>query len=225
MGYINGPNIVQDNLIVCYDPQNTQSKNSDTVVHNTVSPRFQGAAYSSFTDLSPKPYPNFLSFNGLNAQPTSDALISANNFPATSAFSLNFWIQHTGTQNGSYQRLFSSGLSRFEVAEDTSNKIRIYEGAWTTSTVTVNSVGWTNIVVINTVDPEIKIYQNGVLEQTISAGRSMTSVAWRLGGNQNTPPNECWKGKLGYFSAYTKELSNAEVIQNYNALKSRFVTS
>lgn len=224
MGYINGPNIVQDNLIVCYDPQNAQSKNSNTTIHNTVSPQFEGSAYSSFTDLSPKPYPNFLQFNGVNAQATSDALISGTNFPATTAFSLNFWIQHTGTQNGDYQRLFSSN-NQFEVAEDTNNKIRIYEGAWNTSTVTINTVGWTNIVVINTVDPLIRIYQNGALEQTISAGRSMTSQPWKLGGNSNSPPNECWKGKLGYFSAYTKELSNAEVIQNYNALKSRFVTS
>ena len=221
MGYVNGPNIVQDSLIVCYDPQNPISKVSTTIVDNTVSPQFQGTAYSSFVD--PSFYPNYLDFNGTNAQPTSDALISGTNFPATTAFSLNFWIKHTGNQGGNFDRIFSSG-NRFEVAEDTSNKIRIFEGAWQTSTVTINTVGWDNIVVINTIDPEIKIYQNGVLEQTITAGRSMTNVAWRLGGNSNNPPNECWQGGIGYFSAYTKELSSLEVVQNYNALKSRFIT-
>ena len=66
------------------------------------------------------------------------------------------------------------------------------------------------------------IYKNGVLAQTIAAGRPMTDVAWRLGGNGNSPATETWKGFLGYFSAYTKSLSGAEVMQNYNALKSRF---
>lgn len=37
------------------------------------------------------------------------------------------------------------------------------------------------------------------------------------------PPTELWKGQLPYFMAHTKELTTAEVIQNYNALKSRFI--
>lgn len=225
MGYINGPNIVQDNLIVCYDPQNPMSRVSTTTIDNTVSPQFQGTAQNTFSD--PGVTPNYLNFRGGSnpGSTTADILYSGTNFPATSAFSLNFWIKHNGNQTDNFDRIFGTDGSRFEVAEDTSNKIRIYEGAWITSTVTINTVGWDNIVVINTVDPEIKIYQNGVLEQTIAAGRSMTNVGWRLGGNSNssTSDQECWKGFLGYFSAYTKELSNAEVIQNYNALKSRFI--
>ena len=217
MAFINGPNIVQDSLIVCYDPQNSMSKVSNTVVDNTVSPQFKGTAATSFIDPSPAQYPNYLVFDGAN-----DVLNSGTNFPATTAFSLNFWLKHNGNQSANFDRIFGTDGNRFEVAEGINNTIRVFEGAWQTSTVTINSAGWDNIVVINTVDPEIKIYKNGALEQTITAGRSMTNVAWRLGGNGNTPASECWKGFLGYFSAYTKELSNAEVIQNYNALKSRF---
>lgn len=218
MGYINGPNIVQDNLIVCYDPQNAQSKNSNTVVHNTVSPQFQGNAYGTFIDPSPVQYPNYLVFDGVN-----DTLSSGTNFPATTAFSLNFWVKHNGAQSGGFDRIFGTSGNRWELAESNTGVLKIYEGAWQTSTVTLDDVGWVNLVVINTVDPLIKIYKNGALEQTISAGRSMTNISWRLGGNSNTTPSECWKGFLGYFSAYTKELSNAEVIQNYNVLKSRFI--
>lgn len=216
MAFINGPNIVRDDLIVCYDPQNSMSKVSNTIVENVVSPQFKGTAAATFVD--PSSYPNYLDFNG-----SDDVLNSDTNFPATTAFSLNFWVKHNGAQSGGFDRIFGTSGNHWELAESNTGVLKIYEGAWQTSTVTLDDAGWVNLVVINTVDPEIKIYKNGALEQTIAAGRSMTNISWRLGGNGNTPATETWKGFLGYFSAYTKELSNAEVIQNYNALKSRFI--
>ena len=218
MAFINGPNIVKDSLIVCYDPQNSMSKVSNTVVENTVSPQFKGEAATTFIDPTPTQYPNYLLFDG-----TNDVLNSTTDFPATSAYSLNFWVKHSGTQSGGFDRLFGTTGNRFEIAESDTGVLKIFEGAWNTSTVTLDDNGWVNLVVIATADPQIHIYKNGVLEQTIAAGRSMTNVGWRLGGNGNTPATETWKGFLGYFSAYTKELLNAEVIQNYNALKSRFI--
>lgn len=216
MAFINGPNIVKDSLIVCYDPQNPMSKVSNTIVDNTVSPQFQGTAAATFVD--PSSYPNYLDFNG-----SDDVLNSGTNFPATSAYSLNFWIKHNGAQSGGFDRIFGTAGNIFEVAESNTGVLKIFEGAWQTSTVTLDDAGWMNIVVIATADPQIHIYKNGVLEQTIAAGRAITNIGWRLGGNGNTPATETWKGFLGYFSAYTKELLNAEVIQNYNALKSRFI--
>ena len=215
MAFINGPNTVKDNLIVCYDPQNPISKVSNTVVDNTVSPQFKGTAAATFVD--PSSYPNYLDFNG-----SDDVLNSGTNFPATSAYSLNFWIKHNGAQSGTHDRIFGTAGNRFEIAESNTGVLKIYEGAWYNSTVTLDDAGWTNLVVVEEPDPGLYIYKNGVLAQTIAAGRPMTDVAWRLGGNGNSPATETWKGFLGYFSAYTKSLSGAEVMQNYNALKSRF---
>lgn len=218
MAFINGPNTVKDNLIVCYDPQNPMSKVSNLVVDNTVSPQFRGTATSTFIDPSPPQTPNYLLFDG-----TNDVLESDTNLPVSTAFSFNFWIKHNGAQAGSFDRLFGSAGFRFEIAESNTGALKIFEGAWNTTSVTLDDAGWMNIVIINTVDPLIKIYKNGALEQSFAAGRSMTSVAWRLGGNGNTPATETWKGFLGYFSYYSKELTTPEVIQNYNVLKSRFI--
>ena len=212
-----GPNIVMDDLIVCYDPQNSMSKVSNTIVENVVSPQFKGTATTTFIDPSPPQTPNYLLFDG-----TNDVLNSGTNFPATSAYSLNFWIKHNGAQSGTHDRIFGTAGNRFEIAESNTGVLKIYEGAWNTSTVTLDDAGWTNLVVVEEPDPGLYIYKNGVLAQTIAAGRPMTDVAWRLGGNGNSPATETWKGFLGYFSAYTKSLSGAEVMQNYNALKSRF---
>jgi len=216
MAFINGPNIVMDDLIVCYDPQNPMSKVSTTIVDNVVSPQFQGTAAATFVD--PSSYPNYLDFNGSN-----DVLNSGTNFPATSAYSFNFWIKHNGAQSGTHDRIFSTDGNRFEIAEGSNGTLKIYEGAWYNSSVTLDDAGWTNLVVVEEPDPGIYIYKNGSLSQTFAAGRAMTNVAWRLGGNSNIPATETWKGFLGYFSAYTKSLSAAEVMQNYNALKSRFI--
>jgi len=218
MAFINGPNIVMDDLIVCYDPQNSMSKVSNTIVENVVSPQFKGTAATSFIDPSPAQTPNYLVFDGIN-----DTLSSGTNFPATSAYSFNFWIKHSGTQSGTHNRIFGTSGNRFEIAEGSAGVLKIYEGAWYNSSVTLDDAGWVNLVVVAEPDPGLYIYKNGSFSQTFSAGRAMTDVAWRLGGNSNTPPTECWQGFLGYFSAYTKSLSAAEVMQNYNALKSRFI--
>lgn len=195
MAFINGPNIVKDNLIVCYDAQNPLSWVNNIVIENLVSPQFKGTAESAFLTPSPVPYPKYLSFDGV-----SDSLHSGTNFPATTGFSLSFWVKHTGVQSGDYNRLFGTAGNRFEIAEDTDDKIRIYEGAWQTSNVTIeSSATFDNIVVVNTVDPLIHIYKNGVLEQTISAGRSMTNVGWRLGGNSNDPPNRAVERSITIF--------------------------
>jgi len=218
MAFINGPNTVKDSLIVCYDPQNPMSKVSNTIIENTVSPQFKGTAATSFIDPSPPQTPNYLLFDG-----TNDVLNSDTNLPASTAFSFNMWVKHTGAQSGGFDRIFGTSGNRWELAESNTGVLKIYEGAWQTSTVTLDDVGWTNLAIVNTVDPLIKIYKNGVLEQTISAGRAMTDVAWRLGGNSNTPATETWKGFIGYFSYYSKELTTPEIIQNYNVLKSRFI--
>ena len=85
MAFINGPNTVKDNLIVCYDPQNPISKVSNTVVDNTVSPQFKGTAAATFVD--PSSYPKYLDFNG-----SDDVLNSGTNLPVSNGFSFNFWI-------------------------------------------------------------------------------------------------------------------------------------
>tara|TARA_Y100000385_G_C12915043_1_gene559959 strand:- start:259 stop:909 length:651 start_codon:yes stop_codon:yes gene_type:complete len=216
MAFINGPNTVKDNLIVCYDPQNPMSKVSSTIVDNTVSPQFRGTAAATFPD--PSSYPKYLDFNGSN-----DVLNSATNLPASTGFSFNIWVKHNGAQSGGYDRIFGTSGFRFEIAETNTGLIRLYEGSWYTSTVTLDDAGWTNLAIINTVDPLMKIYKNGALQQTLTGGRSMTSQSWRLGGNGNNPATETWKGFIGYFSYYSKELTTPEVIQNYNVLKSRFI--
>lgn len=217
MAFINGPNTVKDNLIVCYDPQNPMSKVSSTIVDNTVSPQFRGtAALGTFPD--PFSYPKYLDFNGSN-----DVLNSATNLPASTGFSFNIWVKDNGAQSGGYDRIFGTSGFRFEIAETNTGLIRLYEGSWYTSTVTLDDAGWTNLAIINTVDPLMKIYKNGALQQTLTGGRSMTSQSWRLGGNGNNPATETWKGFIGYFSYYSKELTTPEVMQNYNVLKSRFI--
>ena len=128
MAFINGPNIVMDDLIVCYDPQNPMSKVSTTIVDNVVSPQFQGTAAATFVD--PSSYPNYLDFNGSN-----DVLNSGTNFPATSAYSFNFWIKHNGAQSGTHDRIFGTDGNRFEIAEGSNGTLKIYEGAWYNSSV------------------------------------------------------------------------------------------
>ena len=111
-----------------------------------------------------------------------------------------------------------------------------------TSSYVVNPFGeWNNITV--TVDDNIKLYANGVLKQTVV--RSVNTIIYGNGTiNTNGDTDLRWVSALGYAPTleqgssgtwrpyngdfglgfmYNRVLTEAEVAQNYNAQKSRFI--
>ena len=111
-----------------------------------------------------------------------------------------------------------------------------------TSYYVANPFGeWNNVTV--TVDSNIKLYVNGVLKQTVA--RSYTEIMYGNGTiNTNGDTDLRWCSSLGYAPTldqgaggswrpfngdfglglmYNKVLTTAEVVQNYNAQKRRFI--
>jgi len=96
---------------------------------------------------------------------------------------------------------------------------------------------WSNVTVV--ADTNISLYIDGEFKET--AGRSASTIIYgngaiNTGGDTNlvlcsglsyvpTISNgywEPWKGDFGNFQMWNRRLSNAEILQNYNAQKSRF---
>jgi hypothetical protein len=65
-------------------------------------------------------------------------------------------------------------------------------------------------------------YINGKLQNTIALGNlSISSNSIRIGSS----PDSFWSkftGNVSTFSIYNRELSATEILQNYNATKSRY---
>ena len=89
------------------------------------------------------------------------------------------------------------------------------------STAVGQDLVWGNVTaVINTTANQVKFYFNGVLNQTTSLTMNLTNTYNQLGRYQTS--NWYVIGELAACYVYNKELSAAEVLQNYNALKGRF---
>ena len=83
---------------------------------------------------------------------------------------------------------------------------------------------WFNVVgVFNRNNLLVSCYVNGVFQNSasISSGSAATSTS----ANPGIVRSGCcslWTGKLSHFSTYSKALSAAEILQNYNALRARY---
>jgi hypothetical protein len=99
------------------------------------------------------------------------------------------------------------------------------------STIPLNT--WHMATMVATRSSSIKIYLNGVPE---TLGSSATISQWnaldfqsnnpfRLGSytsSDNTTPNLLFAGRIAVAQVYFRSLSDAEVLQNYNATRKRF---
>ena len=227
MGFFRGPNIVRDGLVLALD---------------AASPRSYPGSGSTWFDLSGNGNngtltngPTFDSanggsivFDGVNDfinLPTSTSLWSSN-------FSINFFTKSNilGNQfifsNGSYGTAatniwFGGGsLNNFTI------HLRRTDGTGAigynfTLPLPYNLLTYYSIV-YSTNDNTLKLYQNSNLvesKNTSLVDPSWMPNGWRIGNSNG------WNsinGNIYNFTTYNKALTSQEILQNYNAQKSRF---
>ena len=67
-----------------------------------------------------------------------------------------------------------------------------------------------------------KVYVNSVLLSESPSGSSAGFPDGPWIGNGSVLGNNFWKGNISQFSIYNKALNQSEILQNFNATKSRF---
>lgn len=168
---------------------------------------------------------NTFSFNGsTNYITTTNTGMSH----GTHNFSYSCWVKFAGLpglgtifENGFYT---AGILIRFET-----NVIRIYAQYSTTSYTNAFSftptVGQWYHLVITRVGNNLLLYSNGILQSTITFGTSINVVPSNnlmfIGMSQHQA-GQCFNGQIVQASVYSKALSQAEISQNFNALRGRF---
>ena len=163
-------------------------------------------------------------FNGTN----NSVNVSAPN-PGSLPFSFEFWINPTNTtQKGT--------IGLYDSAPNTAYVLRGYNSVpsesgveWWNNNPSLSTPGlatntWAQVVIVYRFSTNrfIDYYRNGSFVST-AMGSTTSAYAWtnfKLGNLNGSTP--FYSGKLAKFAAYTKVLSAAEVLQNFNALKSRY---
>jgi len=156
---------------------------------------------------------------------------AANMVPTTGNFTLNFWVKNppvSAGQSGLFSNAGGGDGYRFGIGKDAVYWLigPAYGESGVSFLSTLNSTSWYNVTAIfarGEATPQIRLYLNGVFQGSGGFGASQTAFT-------STPPgivrSPCcmplFTGKLACISVYSKSLTTTEILQNYNATKTRF---
>ena len=228
-----GPNIATDGLVFAIDFANSKSHTSGSTILND-----QTANQNNGT-LTNGPTFSFgnggsLDFDGLNEYIDFGQVLE---FSKNQSFSYTCWFNQPtdggaasiiGRQSGSpaYRGpLLWSGNNKlyWRLKYDGSESILVYNNdAHSTD-------AWNHIVATydgSSNNTGLNLYLNGSLVTNVSRTGTISSditgtINFNIGANNSN--SNFFDGKIAVARVYNKELSAAEALQNYNALKGRFV--
>ena len=105
-----------------------------------------------------------------------------------------------------------------------SNKIswNVWDGdnsPFATTPASVTNGNWHNYVVVNDATSNAKLYYDGVLLGTATYRNASGNTNLTVGGNVAT---YMWNGSIAIFTLHNRVLTPSEILQNYNATRSRF---
>jgi hypothetical protein len=226
MATIGGSNIVRSGLVLELDAANARSYVSGSTVWRDVSgTNISGSLTNGPTFNSANG--GSIVFNGSNQYVTS--LPSLTSTFITSSFSVESWINITSSPPAAqiWFSVHNSGATgksiHFRVVSGSSLLFGFYGDDLPQQNNVVTTGTWYQI--INTYDSasdKSSMFLNGTLLVTGSAG-PYTGPAATMGiGRWELGPQEYFKGNIAKVAVYNRALSSTEILQNYNAQKSRF---
>lgn len=228
-----GPNYVTDGLVFAVDMSSTRSyPGSGNTVYDLT-----GNGY----DFTSSTRPSFTSVNGINCMDftsgNGEHLDSAINSPFTGdnfAISVSAVVNENSTdsyqgilsqhENDSFDSMWFGSLSgKFGTDHWSPGGRRITSAHGSNQ---IHMVTWTVPSWDEHQTDTLKIYINGVAQSTesysVDTVGSLVADKFRIGNWQLSRDDMDFDGQIYAVSCYNRELSAAEVLQNYNAYKNRF---
>jgi hypothetical protein len=231
MGVYTRPSIITNGLVLNLDAANiksypgsgtTWSDLSGNANNGTLTPGVSGLTFSRDGGGS-------LVFDGSNdvvsvnsVVPTGDSSKSIFMvFKSTTAISTRQWLFYSGTETNG---------GRFALEIETSKfTFNFYNSAIQPTTLTTNTWYYAGVT-YNSTTKQLLIYVNGILQSTttfpLTIGPNVTYL--NTGVNATNYIGNIFNasitmnGNISLTQIYNRALSTSEVLQNYNALKSRF---
>ena len=225
------PNIVTSNLVLWYDPDLSVSyPGSGSTINNLASTSLPGTL-SNITYTDP-----YFSYNGSTSQVTvADNILLE---PGSGSWTMEAWVYQTGSSGSQVV------LGKFDpggLAADVSYSIRVNSGGSiyaqmgdgtgayinsTTYNLPLNT--WKQVVYVYTNSGGTKTLQTyvngasiGTVNHTLNSILNTTANLY-LGSYNNGEYSQYYNGRIGVTRLYNTALTAANVLQNYNADKSKY---
>jgi hypothetical protein len=231
MAEIYGPTIVRNGLVLLLDAADKKSYPGSGTTWYDIS------GNSNLGTLTNGPTFNSGNWGSIFTDGSDDVVTTTYFGSATDNYTFSVWFKNDNYSEIKYilsrgRDGFGNGWSLFNAVRDTGYAII---GVVPTSPSTVGiSVDSTSVLALNkwyyitgvwTAGVSLQVYVNGVFENTTTsvAGRTIlrsSSNGWCLGSISNTIFTS------GYTAAchiYNRVLTSKEILQNYNATKTRFI--
>ena len=247
MALAHSPKIVTDGLVLCLDAMALKSYTGSSTTWTDTSRNGNNAALNN----SPTHDGLSIIFNGTNQYTTQTSLPSVN--VVDDSYTMELWFKFItlptsdiqtddgnggpiyGQSYGTNYQLFayaaSNGLSHLGACYDDSRSTSAHK-----STATISAGEWVQFVQIGTpsgdADPsntsrgKYTYYINGVLDRatTLSSDSNGYSIPTTMHIAHDNRYNSNYSNlAMSAIHRYNRELTAEEVLQNYNALKSRFL--
>ncbi len=225
MSVSGGADIITDALILSLDAANNKSyPRSGNIWYDLSNNK------NNFTLLDGPAFdsPNMGSFffNGSYAYLQSKPIL---NF-GTGDFSVSFWINSFG-QYADYPAIFSASSGWYQdtfkicMVADNNQRVGFEHNSGNSFTSTFELVfnTWYHVVIFRR-GGVFYMYINGILNNSVSDANAVNlgDGGTVIGGGNWDGESGYFHGKLNGFCVYNRALSPPEILQNYNATKSRF---
>ncbi len=235
MGFYIGPNIVTDGLVLCLDAASTRSYSGSGNTWKDLSGNGYNATKNGNATWNSSGWWEFRNVNNDNDFEYFNLAIDEGILKSTNTtgnWSLETWWRDKGTAYGNENIIvgrvgYHAGILQKASGSQVFGQVRTNAGGvgqiQTTATATTDGV-WMHVVLAYN-NRTSKMYINGSLVSTDTLSASHTiynySNTMNIGGYQGNPYRTYTD--IAVVKAYEKELTAAEVLQNYNAQKNRFI--
>jgi hypothetical protein len=221
MAFGNGPKIVSDGLVFALDASDRNSYISGSLTWKDLSGNgYNGTLIqsASFNNING----GVISFNGV-----SSSVTITSNVLQDSGGSINTWVYPIAAPTVTGYILSSVGTNadRYYVSQG-GDSLSIIRGNPAAGINFINSVTynrWYNLTstwVSSSLGSSLTGYLNGVLVGSTPTTASGVTSTLTIGGYVFS--GQSFSGSIALTQIYNRALSATEVLQNYNALKSRF---
>ena len=220
---------ITSNLVLYYDPSNSSSYSGSGTTINDLSGNGLNGTMSNITFTSP-----YFSYNGLSSQVSvaDNPLLE----PGSGDWSIEFWVNHSvlvgssrvliAKTDGGNSADWGYGL-RSGAPGNTFMEIGNGSTSITSPSSTLSINTWYQVVGVwtNVASNSLALYINGSLigsnSHSFTSIKNTTSPLY-LGSFNGGQFSQWLNGRMGVVRMYNKALTGSEVLQNYNADKSKY---
>lgn len=234
MAVTRGPRIVTDGLVLCLDAADRNSFiNGNSIWYDLSGGNYNATMYGSVPfSTDGGGCHDFATVTGTFPSNATLGFTFTNNMvPTTGNFTINTWIKNPPTnvvQCGLFSNAGSSDGYRFGIGKDAVYWLigPTYAESTVAFSSTLNATSWYNVTAVFAraeATPQIRVYLNGVFQNSGNFNASQTAFANNAPGLVRSPCcMPIYNGKIACFSVYNRALSVSEIQQNFQVGKSRF---